>query len=959
MNSNAQISFDSAYNSTQFVPKGLLEAVAWTNTHMVHINGSGNSCSGIPQPIGIMGLHQDGQNYFKENARLVAKLSGITVGAQIASPENQILAFALAFDSLIKKNAFDPYSPNSIREVLHQLSEIPDSGYVNYLAKEMQVYTILRFMGDQGMANMYGFDPFHVNLATLFGASNYAVLSADKILFTEQGIVSDASDLFTIEASKSLQYGPAIWNPAPACNFSSRNGVDVSAITIHTIQGSYAGAISWSQNCASSVSFHYVIRSVDGQVTQMVLEEDKGWHVGSENPYTIGYEHEGFVNDPSWYTEAMYQSSAALSRDIIASGYGIPALRTYYGPSSAVTDLIGGCTKIKGHQHYPNQTHTDPGINWNWEKYYQLINNSYTPTVITAASGSVYDTGGSGGDYQDDEREFWLIEPTNANTVTIDFVSFNTELNYDYLFVYDGDSINDPLLGVYSGTNLPASITSTGSSLLIEFRSDCSTISSGWQIDFTSDLADNFPPSTAIVSNATWKTNDFQVDFTDQDIESGIMDRFYLLADKSIATNDWSSKGTFGFAHETFDDNATLWNTISGNFGLNGGTWEQVDVANQNSNSYHNVTQTNAYHYVYEWEQTITSSEASQRAGLHFFCDDATLPNRGNSYFVFLRENDDKVQIYSVISDVFTLEQDIPFAILSGQTYNCKVYYNPSSGLIQSYVDNVLIAEWTDPNPLQSGAAISIRTAGCSALFDNIKVYQSRNNSIIVSAGFGDQLSIESEVAIETGMIESIVIDNANNWSQSVAEYYLLDFSNPTIDFMNDGTGADIDTFYSAVFDGNWNCLDIHSGIVSYSFAVGTLPNLDDVVAWTANGTNTTLSEFISSPIYNQVYHLSIQAENGAGLTETFVSDGQRYMEGLGIDQIDFDAVVVYPNPATNQIQLTGIDNIRYLIVSNDGKVIASGDDQQIDVSQLANGEYTMCIMKSKQMIVKKFVISR
>ena len=151
----------------------------------------------------------------------------------------------------------------------------------------------------------------------------------------------------------------------------------------------------------------------------MVDEADKAWHVGSENPYTIGYEHEGYITDPSWYTQAMYEASADLSRDIVLSGYGIPALRTYYGPASTGTNVIGGCTKIKGHQHYPNQTHTDPGINWDWEKYYRLINNNPTVTTLTSTSGAFYDTGGNSANYSDDERQLWLFQPNNATSVTL------------------------------------------------------------------------------------------------------------------------------------------------------------------------------------------------------------------------------------------------------------------------------------------------------------------------------------------------------------------------------------------------------------------------------------------------------------------------------------------------------------------------------------------------------------
>ncbi|MEJ7698377.1 MAG: N-acetylmuramoyl-L-alanine amidase [Pyrinomonadaceae bacterium] len=94
----------------------------------------------------------------------------------------------------------------------------------------------------------------------------------------------------------------------------------VTHVTIHTTQGSYTSAINWFKNCAAGVSAHYVIRSSDGQITQMVREADKAWHVGTSNGYTVGIEHEGYVSDPgTWYTDAMYNASALLSRDILNS----------------------------------------------------------------------------------------------------------------------------------------------------------------------------------------------------------------------------------------------------------------------------------------------------------------------------------------------------------------------------------------------------------------------------------------------------------------------------------------------------------------------------------------------------------------------------------------------------------------------------------------------------------------
>jgi hypothetical protein len=505
--SSAQTTFETAYAENPNVPSGLLEAVAWTNTHMVHLNPTIEGCSGIPQAYGIMGLHDDGKGYFIENGTLVAHLSGISVKEQKNEAANQIKAYAKAFSQLMLDNGVtNPNDPILISKTLGQLSEIPTTGMVNVLARDLQVYSILNFMRSTEKATQYGFSPQHFNLESIFGASNYEVLSSPKIKFTETGIQSENGISYSPSESKSIEYGPAIWNPAATCNFSSRSGTAISAITIHTIQGSYAGAISWAQNCASSVSYHYVIRSSDGQVTQMVLEADKAWHVGSENPYTIGYEHEGYVDDASWYTEEMYNSSADLSRDVVNSGYGLPPLRTYYGAASASPQPLGGCTKIKGHQHYPNATHTDPGINWDWEKYYRLINNTPVYSVLTNASASLYDTGGISGDYQDDEREFWLIEPNAAIDITIDFTAFDLEQGYDNLFIYDGDSLNDPLIGSYTGTNSPGQVTSTGGSLLIEFRSDCGTISSGWEAIYTStiddtDLAENELDGLSIYPN--------------------------------------------------------------------------------------------------------------------------------------------------------------------------------------------------------------------------------------------------------------------------------------------------------------------------------------------------------------------------------------------------------------------------------------------------------------------------
>lgn len=161
--------------------------------------------------------------------------------------------------------------------------------------------------------------------------------------------------------------------PADSSNYNAGGMSTVQYVVVHTMQGSYAGSISWFQNPTSDVSAHFCMRSEDGEITQMVRLEDKAWHVGSENAVAIGIEHEGFVDDASWYTWAMYTKSAMLSR-WLADYHALPLDRDH----------------IVGHVELPNQTHTDPGPNWNWDLYMALVHDV---VAAGAVEGVVVDAG--------------------------------------------------------------------------------------------------------------------------------------------------------------------------------------------------------------------------------------------------------------------------------------------------------------------------------------------------------------------------------------------------------------------------------------------------------------------------------------------------------------------------------------------------------------------------------------
>jgi len=181
----------------------------------------------------------------------------------------------------------------------------------------------------------------------------------------------------------STDYSGAVtFTSAHSSNYSdySRGTSEINYVIIHTVQGSYSGCISWFANSSANVSAHYVVRSSDGQVTQMVREEDVGWHAGnwSYNEQSVGIEHEGYVDDPGkWYTTAMYSSSAALTSDI-ADRNSIPLDRTH----------------IIGHVEVPGATHTDPGTGWDWSTYMDLLGGDADLADATllgvVADGDIY-----------------------------------------------------------------------------------------------------------------------------------------------------------------------------------------------------------------------------------------------------------------------------------------------------------------------------------------------------------------------------------------------------------------------------------------------------------------------------------------------------------------------------------------------------------------------------------------
>jgi N-acetyl-anhydromuramyl-L-alanine amidase AmpD len=199
-----------------------------------------------------------------------------------------------------------------------------------------------------------------------------AALAASAVLFAVLATAAPAGP-------PPADYPQAHWLAASLSNYTQANrpiSGPINMVVIHVTDGSYASALSWFRNPRAHATAHYVIRSSDGDVTQMVREKDEAWHAGNGdvNDRSIGIEHEGVTGVCSWLTDAMYRSSAQLSA-YLALKYVIPIDRKHFIGHNEVPDP-NHPGQFGGFAH-----HTDPGRCWDWPRYMGLIKDFAAASV--------------------------------------------------------------------------------------------------------------------------------------------------------------------------------------------------------------------------------------------------------------------------------------------------------------------------------------------------------------------------------------------------------------------------------------------------------------------------------------------------------------------------------------------------------------------------------------------------
>lgn len=495
--------------------------------------------------------------------------------------------------------------------------------------------------------------------------------------------------------------------------------------------------------------------------------------------------------------------------------------------------------------------------------------------------------------------------------------------------------------------------------------------------DCLSPNADNTPPTSAMNVPSGWDTTTFTAYFTDTDNSggSGVEKTFYNVSDND--GSEWRGNNTLGFFNDNFDKTTihSEWTQSSGSWSINSNNMlEQNDENSSNTNIYAPLVQNLSNRYLYHFKAKIGGSGTNRRAGFHFFSDAPDSSNRGNSYFVWFRLDNQKIQVYEVVNNSWGSNpvKDTAFALSASTLYDFKIVYDRITGLIRVYVNDIRACDWVDTTPLSNGSYISFRSANCNFQVDDFEVLRTRQPSSVISVGPGNANKIRyqnSSPATPGGRIKSVATDHQANIGTIVSTEINVDWTAPSnVSMLNDGNSNDIDTTYNGTqLQANWSAaVDPNSGISNYYYAVGTSPGATDILNWTTTS-DTFATASALSLVHLQTYYFTVKAGDGAGMESApFNSDGQVYFDIATTIKTEeaVPALIAYPNPGTGQFFIKGLNeglNKNSVIVRDilGNAVPAVICNNSIDLSANANGLYDVTIIRNNRQEHIKVVVKR
>lgn len=336
------------------VPAELLASVAFAETRFEMVRGESEFPGQLPA-FGVMGLRGAG-------LERGAALARVPAADARTLPLANVRAAAALLRALADEAAIDRADLGAWAPVVARYSGIADrEGQAAYVHRE--VYAALR---DGAVARTPAGDAV-ASVAPRAVQPDFPAPAAPPARTS-----GAAADEMTASAALNI-----VWRPSP--NYGDRPAGAVGTphmIVVHTCESGYSGCWSWLTNSAAQASAHYVVNSDGSEISKLVYESKRAWHVAatyycsrnngtdcrfdgySSNHFTIGIEHAGYASQSS-FPAGQIRASAQLACEI-SKRHDIPRDRNH----------------VVSHARLQPYDRTDPGPNWPWTDYMNRINTA-------------------------------------------------------------------------------------------------------------------------------------------------------------------------------------------------------------------------------------------------------------------------------------------------------------------------------------------------------------------------------------------------------------------------------------------------------------------------------------------------------------------------------------------------------------------------------------------------------
>lgn len=750
-------------------------------------------------------------------------------------------------------------------------------------------------------------------------------------------------------------------NTTSSTQISSANGTGNGAL--NTLPGAY-----WGNLTGSNLPGPFTSSSSDGCLTFKFISDgsvqNPGWVANitcgpppsCAAPNTLSVT--GITTTSATLNWAASSSATSWEYVVVPVGAPAPTVDTNGTTITQNTVSVGGLTPISCYTFYVRAlcSATDKS---SWAGGF----NFCTLVPPPACGGQFIDNGGPTANYSNNSDNTTTICPTNpGEIVSVVFNSFDTEATYDALYVFDGNSIAAPqiassnaasnvsggLAGGYWGTTIPGPFTSSSPDgcLTFRFRSDNTVNRAGWIANVLC-----VPSADRIVLLAYVDSNSNGVKDTDEALfPHGAF--IYQQNNNGTDINGYSPTGQFAL----YDTNPA--NTYSFSYQIqtayapyyNSGTttYSNINIAAGSGTQflYFPIVSTQRYNDV-----TISIAPLSvPRPGLTYI-NKITYRNLGtaatNGTITFAKP----AQVTT-----FTVSQTGTVTNVSGFTY-------AFTNLLPNETRTFLVTMTVPAAPIVNLNELLTATVSISAPADDIDATNnSASNSQIVVNSFDPNDKMESRG-------KTIPF---NQFAPNDYFFY-------TIRFQNNGTANAIDVRIEDLLNAQ---IDEASVLMVSSSHNYTLKRIGNQLVWDFKNiflTPSTVNENASKGYIQFKVKLKpgFQAgdiipnnasiyfdTNPAIVTATFNS---KFTVPLGISDFDSSSLVVYPNPASNLVQI-GLANtteqinkvVLYDILGKTVKTVSTigTENLTIDVSDLSRGVYLIEMSTENNLkLTKKLIL--